>query len=76
MSGSTSEKVNWVVNSWLAGHIQASEQLLGKPFVLGEYGLPQPLSDRNQLYQGIFNTFADQAIEDGPGEIALNVSPS
>lgn len=64
---STGAKVDWVVNSWLAGHIQASRDVLGKPFMLGEYGLSQPLANRNQLYAGIFNKFTDEAIEDSAG---------
>ncbi|MCP4632160.1 MAG: T9SS type A sorting domain-containing protein [candidate division Zixibacteria bacterium] len=41
---------------WLNDHIDDTDDLLGKPVVLEEYGKHQPIATRNQFFQGWLDT--------------------
>lgn len=64
---SASQKVDWVVDSWVAGHLRACNEILKMPFIMGEFGLPQPLSDRDLLYSRMYQAFEDEATSDRAG---------
>ncbi len=46
---------------WVVDHINDSEELLGKPLVVEEFGKYRPLSTREQFYQGWYDAVYDAA---------------
>jgi mannan endo-1,4-beta-mannosidase len=46
---------------WAIDHVQDTEDLLGKPVVIEEFGKHRPLSTRDQYYQGWYDVIYDSA---------------
>jgi mannan endo-1,4-beta-mannosidase len=48
---------------WTSDHVDDTEELLGKPLVLEEFGKYRPLSERNQFFQGWYDVIYEGASE-------------